>query len=79
VIGLFREVRPAPAATHSLTPQEVRLLSLLADGYSYLNAAGQLEISINTVRNHVRSIYDKLHVHTKSEAVSKAMKQGIIR
>lgn len=79
VIGLFREVRPPPPAAHSLTPQEVRLLALLAEGYSYLNAAGQLDISINTVRNHVRSIYDKLHVHTKSEAVSKAIKQGILR
>jgi DNA-binding NarL/FixJ family response regulator len=79
VIGLFRGLRPAPPPAHALTPQEVRLLALLADGYSYLNAAGQLDISINTVRNHVRSIYDKLHVHTKSEAVSKAMKQGILR
>ena len=48
-------------------------------GHSYLNAAGQLDISINTVRNHVRSIYDKLHVHTKSEAVAKALKAGILR
>jgi len=79
VIGLFRTVRPPPPPRHALTPQEVRLLALLADGYSYLNAAGQLDISINTVRNHVRGIYDKLHVHTKSEAVAKALKQGILR
>jgi DNA-binding NarL/FixJ family response regulator len=79
VIELFRRVRPKPAARHPLTPQEVKLLALLADGHSYQNAAGQLDISINTVRNHVRSIYDKLHVHTKSEAVAKALKHGIIR
>jgi DNA-binding NarL/FixJ family response regulator len=79
VVTLFRQVRPAPRATHALTPQEVRLLGLLADGHSYLNAAGQLDITINTVRNHVRSIYDKLHVHTKSEAVAKALKAGILR
>jgi DNA-binding NarL/FixJ family response regulator len=78
VIGLFRQVRP-PAEKHSLTPQEIKLLALLADGYSYQNAAGQLDISINTVRNHVRSIYEKLHVHTKAEAVSKALKAGILR
>ena len=79
VVTLFREVRPAPRESHSLTPQEVRLLALLADGHSYQNAAGQLDITINTVRNHVRSIYDKLHVHTKSEAVAKALKAGILR
>jgi DNA-binding NarL/FixJ family response regulator len=79
VVTLFRKVRPAPRETHSLTPQEVRLLGLLAEGHSYQNAAGQLDISINTVRNHVRSIYDKLHVHTKSEAVAKALKAGILR
>jgi DNA-binding NarL/FixJ family response regulator len=79
VVSLFREVRPAPRETHSLTPQEVRLLGLLADGHSYQSAAGQLDISINTVRNHVRSIYDKLHVHSKSEAVARALKAGILR
>jgi DNA-binding NarL/FixJ family response regulator len=79
VIALFRAVRPLPQPTHSLTPKEVSLVALLAEGHSYLSAAGQLDISINTVRNHVRSIYDKLHVHTKSEAVSKAIKQGIVR
>ena len=36
-------------------------------------------ISINTVRNHVRTIYEKLHVHTKSEAVAKALRKGIVR
>jgi DNA-binding NarL/FixJ family response regulator len=79
VVVLFRQLRPAPAPEHRLTPQELRLLALLADGHSYQNAAAQLDISINTVRNHVRSIYDKLHVHTKSEAVAKALKQGILR
>ncbi|HET9989272.1 MAG TPA: response regulator transcription factor [Kofleriaceae bacterium] len=79
VIGVFRQTRAPAAAAHVLTPKEVELLALLADGHSYLNAANTLEISINTVRNHVRSIYDKLHVHTKSEAVAKALKQGILR
>jgi DNA-binding NarL/FixJ family response regulator len=78
VIGLFRQLRPAPQ-DHTLTPKELELLALLADGHSYLNAAHTLGITINTVRNHVRSIYDKLHVHTKSEAVAKALKHGILR
>jgi DNA-binding NarL/FixJ family response regulator len=79
VIGVFRQVKPPPRQPHALTPQEVRLLALLADGHSYQNAAGQLEISINTIRNYVRSVYDKLHVHSKSEAVAKALKSGILR
>jgi DNA-binding CsgD family transcriptional regulator len=78
VVGLFRGIRPA-REDYGLTPKEIELLGLLAEGHSYLNAASNLEISINTVRNHVRSVYDKLHVHTKSEAVAKALKQGILR
>ena len=78
VIAVFRQVR-APVADHGLTPKEVELLALLAEGHSYLNAAHSLAITINTVRNHVRSIYEKLHVHTKSEAVAKALKHGILR
>lgn len=70
---------PAPGRRDSaLTPQERSLVRLLADGFSYLAAAEQLGVSINTVRDHVRSVYDKLHVHSKSEAVSKALRRGLI-
>lgn len=82
VVRLFREIRPAPRSlddpSPALTPQEVRLLQLLADGHSYQSAAGQLIVSINTVRNYVRSVYEKLHVHSKSEAVSKALRARLI-
>ena len=61
-----------------LTPQEVRLLKSLSEGYSYQGAAGQVDISVNTVRNYIRSIYDKLHVHSKNEADSKALRSRII-
>jgi DNA-binding CsgD family transcriptional regulator len=54
------------------------VLSLLAEGYSYQASASRLKISVNTVRNYIRSIYDKLHVHTKSEAVSKALRNRVI-
>lgn len=78
VIRLFRELRaPARAAIH-MTEQETRLLALFAEGHSYQAAADRLCVSINTVRNYIRSIYEKLHVHSKSEAVSKALKAGII-
>jgi DNA-binding NarL/FixJ family response regulator len=69
---------PVPGGDAALTPQETRFLALLADGFSYQGAARELEVSINTVRNYVRSIYDKLHVHSRSEAVSKAIRAGLI-
>jgi DNA-binding NarL/FixJ family response regulator len=78
VIRLFREMGPPPVPGHDLTPQEVRLLRLLSDGASYQAAADGLAISINTARNYVRSIYEKLHVNSKSAAVSKALKSRII-
>lgn len=78
VIHLFQKARPPERAEHNLTPHEVRLLGLLAEGYSYQGIANQLHVSINTVRNYIRSVYDKLHVHSRSEAVSKALRQRII-
>jgi len=76
---VIRALQPAAGPAAMLTPQEKRLLTFLADGYSYQNTAAQLGISINTIRNHVRNVYDKLHVHTKSEAVAKALKLGLLR
>ncbi len=78
VVSAFRQTKPAAKPEHDLTPQEVRLLGFLSQGHSYQTAAEQMEVSINTVRNYIRSIYDKLHVHSKSEAVGKALKSGII-
>lgn len=78
VLHLFRKV-PVPAKVEaSLSPQELRLLALIAEGASYQAAGDRLFISINTVRRHIRGIYEKLQVHTKSEAVSKAMRAGLI-
>lgn len=78
VVMLFQNTRQPEKIEEQLTQQEVKLLQLLADGHGYQSAAGQLSISINTVRNYIRSIYDKLHVHSKNEAVSKALRSGII-
>ena len=78
VVTLFRALRPAPLPPHGLTPTEVKLLTLLAEGHSYQRAAERLEVTINTIRNHIRSIYEKLHVHSKSAAVGKALRAGII-
>lgn len=74
-----KRVRAEISGADALGIQEVRLLTLLAEGYSYLSAAGKMNISVNTVRNYVRSAYEKLQVHSKSEAVGKAIREGLIR
>jgi DNA-binding NarL/FixJ family response regulator len=77
VVAAFQQATPA-AVGHGLTPHEVRIIKMLADGDSYREVADQLDITVNTVRNYIRSIYDKLQVHTKSEAVSKALRGRLI-
>lgn len=79
VIALFREIRPPDGADYHLTPHEVRLLKLLVEGHNYKTAAADLNVSVNTIRFHMRSIYDKLQVHSKSEAVAKALRHRIVR
>jgi len=78
VVTLFQEIRPPERLDEHLSPQELRVLKLLSQGLSYQRAANQLNVSVNTIRQHIRSIYDKLHVHSKSEAVSKAFRSRLI-
>jgi DNA-binding NarL/FixJ family response regulator len=78
VIQLFREVRPPKRADYQLTPHETRLLKLFVEGHNYKTAAAELMVSINTVNFHVRSIYDKLQVHSRSEAVAKALLNRLV-
>jgi len=78
VLGLFRRFAPANPVDYQLTPQELRMLSLLAEGHAYQQAADDMGVSINTLRNHIRSVYEKLHVHSASGAVSKAIRAGLI-
>jgi DNA-binding NarL/FixJ family response regulator len=79
VIALFRDIRPPAHAEHHLTPHEVRLLGLLAEGHSYKTAAAALGSSVHTVAFHMKHIYTKLQVHSKSEAVAKALRDRIVR
>jgi DNA-binding NarL/FixJ family response regulator len=78
VVTLFRKTGPVEKLGERLTPQELRLLKLLVEGYSYNGAADHLNLSVNTIRDYIRSIYEKLHVHSKSEAVSKALRSRLI-
>jgi DNA-binding NarL/FixJ family response regulator len=79
VIALFKDFRPPQQADYRLTPHELRLLKLLGEGHSYKTAAADLGSSVNTVGFHMRSIYTKLQVHSKSEAVAKALRSGLFR
>jgi DNA-binding NarL/FixJ family response regulator len=78
VIALFREVRPPDRVDYDLSPHELRLLKLLVEGHSYKTAAMELKVSVNTISFHLKNIYEKLQVHSKSEAVAKALQHRLI-
>jgi DNA-binding NarL/FixJ family response regulator len=78
VVALFQKTGPPEKLDEALTPHELRLLALLAQGHSYQSAGQELHLSVNTIRTYVRNIYDKLHVHSKSEAVTKAFRARLI-
>jgi DNA-binding NarL/FixJ family response regulator len=62
----------------NLTEREKEVLKCLVEGMSYKMIAGTCFISIDTVSGHVKNIYRKLQVHSKSQAVAKAIKRGIV-
>jgi len=63
---------------YELTAREKEVLNRLADGFNYQEIADSIFISVDTVRHHIRNIYKKLHVHSQSEAVAKAIRKGLI-
>jgi DNA-binding NarL/FixJ family response regulator len=79
VVALFRDFRPPERGNYDLTPHEERILKLLVEGHSKKTAAAALNVSFHTVSFHLRSIYEKLQVHSKSEAVAKALQQRLIK
>lgn len=78
VIRLFRDFRLPEQASYHLTPQETQLLKLIVEGHHYKTAARQMDITTNTVSFHLKNIYQKLQVHSKSEAVAKALRERLI-
>jgi DNA-binding NarL/FixJ family response regulator len=78
VVELFRKTQGAEPSAAGLSPQELRLLKLLTQGHQNKTAAAELGISVHTVSFHLRSIYEKLHVHSRSEAVARALREGFI-
>ena len=63
---------------YQLTPKEKEVLTSLSKGNSSKLIAAQVQISIDTVRSHIRNIYEKLHVHSQTEAVSKAINEKLV-
>jgi len=78
VVTLFRRFAPPKDVDYQLTAHETRLLKLLVEGYNFKNVASKLGVSVNTISFHMRNIFEKLQVHSKSEAVAKAFRQGIV-
>jgi DNA-binding NarL/FixJ family response regulator len=78
VLSIFREIRPPEHAEYHLTPHELRLLKLLVEGHSYKTAAAKLGVSAKTVSFHLQRIYEKLQVHSKSEAVARALRHRLV-
>jgi DNA-binding NarL/FixJ family response regulator len=78
IIALLRHYVPTKGETFSLTRRELEIVNLLVEGLNYGMIAERIFISRDTVRNHIRHIYEKLHVHSKSQAVAKALKQSIV-
>ncbi len=67
-----------PKVPSTLSTREMEVLSLLCNGENYRTIADKLFVSTNTVKAHIKKIYEKLHVHTRAEAVKKALKEGWI-
>ncbi len=78
VVELLRKPQTSEQSSASLSPQEMRLLKLLTEGHQNKTAAAAMGISVHTVSFHLRSIYEKLHVHSRSEAVARALREGLL-
>ena len=80
VIDIFKQTqgKQKDETDIDLSSREKEVLTSLSDGNNYQEIADQLFISVDTVRHHIKNIYRKLHVHSQSEAVAKAIRKGLI-
>lgn len=78
VLRMFSDIQVPQSEDYRLSDREKEVLQFLVNGYSYKMIASDMNISIDTVRSHIKKIYEKLHVNSKSEAVAKAFKDKIV-
>jgi DNA-binding NarL/FixJ family response regulator len=78
VVNLFRQFAPPEKSDVRLTDQEKKILKMLTEGHHYKTVAYELGISGGTVSFHIQNIYQKLQVHSKSEAVAKALRESLV-
>ena len=74
VVQFFSKPAEGGSSLAGLTPSEREFLDQLSQGYAYKEIAGRMKISIDTVRSYVRTVYEKLHVHSRTEAVVKYLR-----
>jgi DNA-binding NarL/FixJ family response regulator len=77
ILGFMQEV-PKTNTNYNLTKREKEVLENLVKGLSYKMIAAEIGTGIDTVRAHIKNIYQKLHVHSQTEAVAKALKENIV-
>jgi len=78
VLGMVPQAATEEQEKVNLSTKETTILQLLVNGYSYKMIAAEQSLSIDTVRFHIKKIYDKLHVHSATEAVSRAIKDRLV-
>jgi DNA-binding NarL/FixJ family response regulator len=74
VVGFFHEAPHAPDPTAELTPRERDILALLVEGFRYREIGAQLGIALDTVRTHIRHIYEKMQVRSRTEATARYLR-----
>ena len=79
VLNKIMQNKTKAAKDYELTPREMEVLTSLAKGNSYKMIADELIIGIETVRSHIKNVYAKLHVQSQGEAISKALREGLIK
>ncbi|MGX5816884.1 response regulator [Chitinophaga lutea] len=78
VLAMVPKAAPAAPEGSALSTRETAILQLLVNGYSYKMMAAELGVSIDTIRFHIKKIYDKLHVHSAAGAVSRAIRDKLV-
>jgi DNA-binding NarL/FixJ family response regulator len=79
ILEMFSRFTPPPTEqSYGLTKREKQILALLVDGLTMKQIAQELTVSYHTIDTHLRNIYEKLHVHSRSAAVAKVLQEGVI-